>query len=196
MKIHLISSMREFQDDFEIIEKIANTVQDSGSAIALNWFNSVYDRQVRGVRKETSFDWVEIVETNIQAATSADALIVEGSRFNYSQGFQTALALEHGKPVLNLYREDLPEYKEWPDKLFVSGIANPLFTSRSYKNEDDLQKIVTEFLEQNAKKLHELDLKLTLDAESYDKVTRISHDEGKSQTSVIKDLVMRGLKAD
>lgn len=196
MKVHLISSMREFQEDFENVRIIANIIQDSGHTIALNWFSGVYDRQARGINKESTFDWAEIVDTNIHTTITSDVLIIEGSRFNYSQGFQTALALEHGKPVLNLYREDLPEYKEWPDKLFVSGIANPLFTSRAYKNEDDLQKIVTEFLEQNAKKIHELDMKLTLDAESYDKIVRISREEGKSQTSVIKDMVVKGLNTD
>lgn len=197
MIVHVIGSLREFKDDTTYILTIIDALKTQGSHVALDWISSAVGRRQRGQTPvENYFDWAEIVESNVNAILDCDALIVEGSRFNYSQGFQTALALEHGKPVLNLYREDLPEYKEWPDKLFVSGIANPLFTSRSYKNEQDLQKIVAEFLEQNAKKVHELDMKLTLDAESYDKVVRISHEEGKSQTSVIKAMVMKGLNTD
>lgn len=197
MIVHVIGSLREFKDDTTYILKIIDTLKAQGSHIALDWISSAVGRRQRGQTPvENYFDWAEIVESNVNAISGCDALIVEGSRFNYSQGFQTALALEHGKPVLNLYREDLPEYKEWPDKLFVSGIANPLFTSRAYKTEDDLQKIVTEFLDQHAKKLHELDMKLALDAESFNKITRISQDEGKSQTSVIKDMIMKGLNTN
>lgn len=196
MKIHLISSLREFNVDLAYLYQIESVIKDNGGLVLHNWYDGVKDRRSRNSVQEELLNWDEIVETNIRATKECDALIVEGSRFNYSQGFQTALALEHGKPVLNLYREDLPEYKEWPDKLFVSGIANPLFTSRAYKKEGDLQKIVTEFLDQHAQKTHELDMKLTLDAESFDKVVRISREEGKSQTSVIKDMVIKGLSTD
>lgn len=196
MKVHLISSLREFDVDLSYVHQIERVLKANQCLILHNWYDGVKDRRARKSVNEELFDWGEIVDTNIEAVKQADALIVEGSRFNYSQGFQTALALERGKPVLNLYREDLPEFKEWPDKLFVSGIINPLFTSRAYKDEDDLQKIVTEFLGKHANNLHELDMKLTLDAESYDKVMRISHDEGKSQTSVIKDMVIKGLNTD
>lgn len=196
MRVHLISSLRNFDEDIKTLRLISQILSDRHDSVAQNWFEGVYDRKKRGTTTEEALDWNEIVETNIHATVNADALIVEGSRFNYSQGFQTALALEHDKPVLNLYREDLPEYKEWPDKLFVSGIANPLFTSQAYKTEDDLQKIVTEFLDRHSKKLHELDMKLTLDTESFDKINHISHSEGKSQTSVIKDMIMKGLNTD
>lgn len=196
MKVHLISSLRNFDEDIKVLREITKVLSEHGAFVAQNWFEGVYDRKQRGIAAEGSLDWDEIVETNVRAVRESDVLIIEGSRFNYSQGFQTALALEYNKPVLNLYREDLPEYREWPDKFFVSGITDSLFTSRAYKNEDDLQKIVAEFLKKHTIKLHELDMKLTLDTKSYDQVMLIAHDEGRSQTSVIKDMVMKGLKTD
>jgi hypothetical protein len=153
----------------------------------------LFDRRQRNLVREKSLDWEEIVEANVAATTQSDALIVEGSRFNYSQGFQTALALEHNKPVLNLYREDLPEYQEWPDKLFVSGIAHPLFTSKAYKNEKDLERIVTEFLKDHTKKTQELDVKLALETDAYDKIDQLARQHNKSKTSVVKDIVLKGL---
>lgn len=193
MRVHLIGSLRHFSDDISVLELIAQTLEGEGASITQNWFRGVKDRKNRGTRSEESLDWHEIVESNIQATISSDALIIEGSRFNYSQGFQTALALEHGKPVLNLYREDLPEYKEWPDKLFVSGISNSLFTSKAYENEADLEKIVTKFIQDHTKKARELDVKLVLDADDFEKLDRLARSEGKSKTSIIKDILAKNL---
>lgn len=193
MRIHLIGSLRHFNDDIIILESIAKIVEQEGGTIAQNWFSGVKDRKSRRTRSEESLDWHEIVEANTHATINSDALIVEGSRFNYSQGYQTALALEYGKPVLNLYREDLPEYQEWPDKLFVSGIANPLFTSKPYKNEADLEQIVTQFINDHAKKTHELDVRLALDSDSFEKLDRLSRSQGKSKNALIKEILTRNL---
>lgn len=193
MRIHLISSMREFDKDIVLLRKIAKVIDENGGSIAFNWYDGVDARKNRNSNREDLLDWAEIVESNIQATTDSDALIIEGSRFNYSQGFQTALALEHGKPVLNLYREDLPEYKEWPDKLFVSGISSPLFTSKAYKDEADLEKIVTKFIQDHTKKARELDVKLVLDADDFEKLDQLARSEGKSKTSIIKDILAKNL---
>jgi hypothetical protein len=193
MRIHLIGSLRHFNDDIIILESIAKIVEQEGGTIAQNWFSGVKDRKSRRTRSEESLDWHEIVEANTHATVNSDALIVEGSRFNYSQGYQTALALEYSKPVLNLYRENLPEYQEWPDKLFVSGIANPLFTSKPYKNEADLEQIVTQFINDHAKKTHELDVQLALDSDSFEKLDRLSRSQGKSKNALIKEILTRNL---
>lgn len=185
--------MREFDKDIVLLRKIAKVIDENGGSIAFNWYDGVDARKNRNSNREDLLDWAEIVESNIQATTDSDALIIEGSRFNYSQGFQTALALEHGKPVLNLYREDLPEYKEWPDKLFVSGISSPLFTSKAYKDEADLEKIVTKFIQDHTKKARELDVKLVLDADDFEKLDQLARSEGKSKTSIIKDILAKNL---
>jgi len=138
-------------------------VQKHGGSIALNWFEAVKDRRERNSQQDSLLDRQEIVANNLDATTRADALIIEGSRFNYSQGYQTALAIEHGRPVLNLYRKGLPDYIEKPDKLFVSGITSPLFQSKSYENEGDIHKIISKFFNDITPKTVELDIKLALD---------------------------------
>jgi hypothetical protein len=194
MIIHVIGSMRYFEEDRHFMQVILQSLEKNHAKVAQDWISSASGRRARnGTTTEAGLNWPEIVETNIRVIGKADALIIEGSRFNYSQGFQTAVALEHNKPVLNLYREDLPEYKEWPDKLFVSGVSHPLFTSKAYKNEEELEKIVTEFMRQYSKKTKELDLQLALSADDYDKIDQLSHEQGKSKTSIIKDLILENL---
>jgi len=194
MKIHVIGSLREFDDDILYLRVILDTIHNNHASIALNWIDAVIDRRKRQkVHQENFFDWKELVDANIQALKEVDALIIEGSHFNYSQGFQTALALQNNKPVLNLYREDLPEYQEWPDKLFVSGISHPLFTSVAYKTQEDLERIVAAFIKDHAQKTRELDVTLALTPDDFKKLDQLSHVEGKSKTSIIKEIVTRNL---
>lgn len=194
MRIHLISSMRQFENDIIPVRNIAEIIRKNSGQIAFNWYDGVDARKKRNTVQEDRLNWSDIVESNTDAIVNSDALIVEGSRFNYSQGFQTAIALQNKKPVLNLYREDLPEYKEWPDKLFVSGISHPLFTSKPYKTQEDLEKIVGEFINELSAKTHELDVKFALDATDYEKLDRLAQNEGKSRSSIIKDLLVENLK--
>jgi hypothetical protein len=194
MKIHLISSMREFDRDIVFVRKIAAVIREQDGSIAFNWYDGVEARKNRKTNREELLDWHDIVESNIRATTNSDALIIEGSRFNYSQGFQTAIALQNNKPVLNLYRKDLPEYKEWPDKLFVSGISHPLFKSVAYETEEDLEKIVGKFIKDHSAKVHQLDIKLALNTPDYEKLEQLAQSKGKSQAGVIKDLLLENLK--
>lgn len=193
MIIHLIGSMRDFEDDVLLMNAINDVIANHDSQVALNWIDSVKGRKSRQIQAEDKLNWGEIVDENVRAIEESDALIVEGSRFNYSQGYQTALALAHNKPVLNLYRDDLPEYKDWPDKFFVSGVSHPLFTSKAYKDEKDLKKIVDKFLKDHAKRAHELDMKLALDSSVYEKLEKIAQASGKSKASVIKDIVTQNI---
>jgi len=191
MIIHLIGSMRHFDEDVVYLQAIDSVIKEHRSTLALNWFEAVRDRKKRNSQLESSLDWQEIVEDNLNAVSLADALIVEGSRFNYSQGYQTAFALAHDTPVLNLYRSSSPDYIDMPDKFFVSGLSNPLFQSKSYETEDDLKKIVVNFLKDIALKTVEIDVKLALDYSTSNYLDRLAARTGKSRNGLIKDIITK-----
>ncbi|MDX2776551.1 hypothetical protein PV379_04265 [Streptomyces caniscabiei] len=190
MNIHLIGSMRQFDEDFIPMQTIAETLHKHGVYIAHDWIAAVKSRKERQSKNEEELDWPLIVSANIQAILDSDALIIENSRFNYSSAYQTAIALRHNKPVLNLYRTDTPEYNKWPDKLFVSGIDNQLFHNMSYINNDDLPPIVERFLESITPKFIDLDIKISLDPSNMEYLKRKSHESNKSITSIVKDILI------
>lgn len=146
MYVHVIASLRNFEEDASYLYIIKDAIRDSRYEIAFDWISGVEGRRKRSQNIEETFDWEELVESNIEAIKASNAVIVEGSRYNYSQGYQTAVALQLQKPVLNLYRKDLQEHKQWPDKLFVSGISNPLFVNKSYDDKAELTAIIDDFL--------------------------------------------------
>jgi len=194
MIVHIIGSLRQFDEDKTYILKIVETTEKIGGRIAFDWISSAISRRQRGqLPVEQTFDWSELVESNIHAISRCDAVIVEGSRFNYSQGYQTAIALQYNKPVLNLYRQNLPEYKEWPDRLFVSGINHPLFSSKAYSTEQELEMIVTNFLRDHTKEGHELDIKLSLDDTTYRKLREATDVNHKSEAGIVRDILLKAL---
>lgn len=190
MNIHLIGSMRQFDEDFIPMQTIAETLHKHGVYIAHDWITAVKSRKERQSKNEEELDWPLIVNANIQAILDSDALIIENSRFNYSSAYQTAVALQHNKPVLNLYRIDTPEYNDWPDKFFVSGIDSQLFYSVPYKNNDDLAPIVKQFLKSITPKFVDLDIKVSLDPLNMEYLERKSHESNKSITSIVKDILI------
>lgn len=190
MNIHLIGSMRQFDEDIVPLQKITETLHKQGASLSLDWIAAVKSRRARRSKREEELDWPTIVNANIKAVYYADALIVENSRFNYSSAYQTALALQHNKPVLNLYRIDTPEYNDWPDKFFVSGIDSQLFYSVPYKNNDDLAPIVKQFLKSITPKFVDLDIKVSLDPLNMEYLERKSHESNKSITSIVKDILI------
>lgn len=189
MKVHLISSMRKFDEDVIPLQRIADILHANGDHVALDWFSAVKGRKERQSVQESSLDWPEIVHQNVNAIIHADAVIIEGSRFNYSQGYQTAVALQHKKPVLNLYRTDLPEYKEWPDKFYVSGVSDPLFHSVPYEKNDDLEKIVTEFLNKINPKTIEVNFNIAIDQDTLKYIDALSYNSNSSRSAVIKTIL-------
>ena len=190
MNIHLIGSMRQFDDDFIPMQAIAETLHKHGVYLAHDWITAVKSRKERQSKSEEELDWPAIVNANIQAILDSDALIVENSRFNYSSAYQTAIALQHNKPVLNLSRTNTPEYNDWPDKLFVSGIDNQLFHNVFYKNNDDLAPIVERFLKDITPKFIDLDIKISLSPSDIGYLERRSHESNKNIMGVVKDILV------
>jgi hypothetical protein len=191
MIIHLIGSARHLDEDLPLLQAIREILQKHDIHLAHDWVTAVHSRKQRKTTHENQLDWQEIVHSNIEAISTADALIIEGSRFNYSQAYQTALALQLNKPVLNLYRKDLLEYTEWPDKFFVSGIDSPFFHNVAYKNQADLTKIVKDFIDATTPKMVEIDTKITLDQHSLRYVEMLSDKTGRGASSVIRDIITR-----
>lgn len=191
MLIHLIASMRHFDEDVTILEKISDTLEANSVTIIRNWHAAVKSRRNRQSVREQDLNWTEIVEDNIKAVLQSDALIIEGSRYNYSQAYQTAIALQNNKPVLNLYRKDLPEYKEWPDRLFVSGIDSPLFHNVSYVTAEDVPRIIERFLKDISPRTTDITALLPLDTQSLEYIKEIASKTDKSIDTVIKDIIQR-----
>jgi hypothetical protein len=181
--------MRQFDKEYPTMEVIINTLHKNNAFLAHDWLSGVKSRHDRKRLTNETLDWPSIIGANIDAIIDADGLIVENSHFNYSSAYQTAIALQHNKPVLNLYRIDSHEYKEWPDKFFVSGIDNPLFQNTPYTSDKELPQIVEKFLHKIAPKAYTINVKLTLDREAYERLEGYSKKENVAIEHTIEQIL-------
>ncbi len=83
----------------------------------------------------------EVYERDLQWLQEADALIAEVSTPSHGVGYEIALALLQGKPVLCCYRAGARVSK------MITGNDLPNLTVRAYGNEAEALKIVHQFLE-------------------------------------------------
>jgi len=74
MRIHLISSMRQFESDIIPVRKIAEIVRENGGFIAFNWYDGVDARKKRNNTQEDHLNWSDIVDSNTDAIVKSDAL--------------------------------------------------------------------------------------------------------------------------
>ena len=193
MLIHIAGSTRHFEDDEPYMQVMAEAIQASGDTIIYNWLDTARSRHLRQSEEKLPADLQEMIHENEEAVVQADALIIEGSRFSFSQGYLVSFALQHHKPVLNLYRKDLTEYKEWPDKFFVVGVSNPLFINQAYTSKTDLDQIIAKFLSNIRPTTKELDVKLALNQDIYQQLDRLADESGKSKASIIKDIISKNI---
>lgn len=187
MIIHLVASMRKFNEDYPNLKTIAKIIYENQHIIARNWFDAAFGR-TNAHLNENSLNWPAIIQENIKDIKKSDAIIIEGSRFNFSQGFQVAIGLQYNKPILNLCRVDSPEL-DWPDRLYVSGISNELFTSKFYKDQEDLKQTVEEFLKKCAEQKQKITIEIEEMALSHLESLSKKHDMSKSE--ILRELIFQ-----
>jgi len=82
----------------------------------------------------------EVYERDVQWVKEAEVLIAEVSTPSHGVGYEIALALTLGKPVLCLYRQNVRVSK------MITGNTEPTLTVESYEDERGALRVVQQFL--------------------------------------------------
>lgn len=139
MRVHLTGSSRNPDEDLVYLKYIIDVLHDNDVSIALNWVEAArHNLMTNG--NNAHWDWEAIVAHNMDAINRSDALIIEGTTHGFFQGFQAAAALGQRVPVLFLSREPVQHRP-------VGGIRHKLLTAKTYRNDTELGKFITTFLE-------------------------------------------------
>ena len=89
---------------------------------------------------EKTIDPVEVYTRDVRWVREADRLIAEVSTPSHGVGYEIALALTLGKPVLCLYRDGARVSK------MLTGNTEPTVTVKAYRDEGEALKRVKDFL--------------------------------------------------
>ena len=90
--------------------------------------------------EERTIKPVEVYARDVRWVREADALIAEVSTPSHGVGYEIALALWLGKPVLCLYRQGVRVSK------MITGNTEPAMTAKAYRDEAEALKLIEAFL--------------------------------------------------
>ena len=98
---------------------------------------------------EQVVDPVEVYRRDVEWVRAADALIAEVSTPSHGVGYEIALALAQGKPVLCCYRQNVRVSK------MITGNTEPGLTLGPYADEAGALEVVQRFLSTNSSRINE-----------------------------------------
>ena len=185
MIVHLTGSTRHIGDDLPHLRAIRNVIHNQGSTIAHDWVESANSTEEK--ISDDDFDWSQAYAQSIKPIERADILIIEASKYSFFQGYQTLKALDQSKPVLFLYRNELP------GRIFT-GINNKLFKAVKYSDEADLAKIVSDFLQSYEVPANMRKVPVSVDVRTFTYLKNQNKLDEREYQSEIAQLIKDGMK--
>ncbi len=184
MLVHLISSMQDFKENVPFLRTIITTLHNNSAIQVRSWIEPTIRMIETGEKTSKPLDWDSIVRENLAAIKRSDVVIVEATNYSFSQGFQVAAALENKKPILVVARVSFKSR-------LISGFKNNLVTLKSYKNEEELIKIVRAFLRANTITTKDLRFNFFLNRRLHHYLQEQSEESGKNKSEVVRDIIQR-----
>jgi len=183
MVIHLVSSFREWNGNFEYLQKIVDTIHKNDGELARNWLELVSSKIKNGTI--TQENWKQVIEENAEAIARCDAVVVEASDYGFLDGFQMATALQLDKPILVVGRIAL---EDWA----ISGLKSESVIVERYETLEQLEQLVVDFMKKEIVALPPT-VKTTLGPRLYDAVRNTALNRGVSEEQALRDLALAGL---
>jgi hypothetical protein len=132
MTIYFSANCRNLEHDKPLYKRIIDVALKEGWSVNNNWLEAAEWRM------SSVEAWGGICHEAMTGISLADALIVEASdRSAFGVGYEVAVALQRGLPVLLLCEKGSSSY--------ASGLRHPLIYYREYDT-DTLDKLVERFL--------------------------------------------------
>jgi len=135
MNIYFSCSITGGRDDQAVYAAIVNMLLVEGHEVPTAHLSSPDILALEAVVEPN-----EIYQRDVAWVTDCDALIAEVSTPSHGVGYEIALALTVGKPVLCLYRSGKRVSK------MITGNDHPGLTQAAYENEHEVVTLVCDFL--------------------------------------------------
>jgi nucleoside 2-deoxyribosyltransferase len=135
MKIYFSCSLTGGRRDEAAYRLIVDQLQAMGHAVL-----TAHLAHPQVMQEERSVDPAEIYRRDVNWIEECQALVAEVSTPSHGVGYEIALALQRGKPVLCLYREGVPVSK------MITGNDSAGLELRGYRQEAEIPAILQGYL--------------------------------------------------
>lgn len=184
--VHVTGSARNMGEDRPYLQKIIQTVYANHAIVYRDWIGPAASRKRLGIRDEDA-DWAGIMKGNIEAIDASDLVIIEASQSRFSQGYQAYLASQRKKPTLIVSRAQV-------DDRFISGVVNKYISIKPYTNEQELEEVVSKFIQKNSIPEKDLRFNFILNRRIYKYLRDKSYETGKNKSEIIRELIERQIE--
>jgi len=192
MLVYFIASRSKIEEDIDYFRVINKSIQDAGHKLTRDIVEPIYKLVTSGQYEKNAeeIDWKQLNKENTEAIAKADLVIAEVTARSFSVGYQVALAIRDKKPTLILARKDHLK------ATFRSGLSSDFVKVAEYRNKDDLQKIVDDFISENSIGPKDLRFNFFMDRKIYSHIRWLSYKTGKSKSEIIREALLRDMDRD
>ena len=134
MKIYFSCSLTGGRRDEAAYRVIVDQLQGMGHAVL-----TAHLAHPQVMQEERSVDPAEVYRRDVNWIDECQALVAEVSTPSHGVGYELALALQRGKPVLCLYREGVPVSK------MITGNDSAGLELRGYRQEAEIPAILQDY---------------------------------------------------
>ena len=188
MVIHFTSSRSNVVNDFETLRKIIEVIHKTGNVLARDWMEPQYHIEVTKTIKEP--DPRAVYELNMDAIERSEMVIIEASYKSFGAGFQVAAAIYKKKPILLLIKRGVKN-----ESTFSRGLQTPLVTRVEY-DENNLERVVQDFIEANAVSTKDLRFNFVIDRKIYNHLRWKSYKSRKTKGELVRELLLKDMEMD
>jgi hypothetical protein len=139
MRIYFAGAISGGRGDLLIYQHIVSQLKSLGHSVPTE---HVADPLV--LEREGSLKAQAVYERDVRWIRESDAMIAEVSTPSLGVGYEICWALQHGKPVLCLYREGLAISK------MITGNSSPELSLATYRDTNQLDRLIEVFLNKSA----------------------------------------------
>ncbi len=184
MIIHLTGSAHNIEKDMPFYRRMIQVIHESDGILARDWLETAFHSRSK---KGSASDEEAVSDADLAAISRSDIVIIDITHHAFSQGFQSAIAINQKKPLLLVSRTPIKKHA-------ISGYKSKLLTTAEYKTEEDLDKIVKDFIVANTIATKDLRFNMFIDRPIYNYLRSVSYESGKNKSEIIRELIEREIR--
>lgn len=184
MRVHLFTSWSTIDEREEDLRAIMKVITSHGHTLATDCIQA--SRKLRENPDVKEDDWVKVYKQNLEDIAKSDVIIAEASSNSFAVGYQVASAIHQKKPILILRRSDTV------GRVYAEGVVDNWVIHQKYgKSLNDLEEIITEFLNDNDIQTKDMRFNFFIDRPIYNYLRWTSLKSGKTKAEILRELVER-----
>jgi len=188
MIVHFIGSTQNIEEDIPYLRRIVKVINENDGVLARDWVETAYHRKTSKKVADEDVDWQPIFEQRLEAMNRADIVIAEVTNYTFSQGYDVAMAMQQKKPTLLVSRGAPIKSR------YITGLKSSALKFADYKTEEDLDKIIKDFIRANTVSTKDLRFNMFIDRAIYNHLRTLSYETGKNRSEIIRELIYRDIK--